>query len=44
MAQKGVPIEIISKFLGHDSIETTKIYVKTSQSSIKHEYNKHMAS
>lgn len=44
MAQKGIPIEIISKFLGHDSIETTKIYVKTSQSSIQHEYKKHMAS
>ena len=35
MYQDGVPLEIISSFLGHSNLETTLIYTKISQKQLK---------
>ena len=35
LAQRGVPIQVISKILGHENIDVTNLYVYTSNSSVK---------
>lgn len=37
---KGVPIETVSKMLGHTSIKTTQIYARITNSKISHDMNK----
>lgn len=38
MADAGVRLDVIQSVLGHESIETTRIYVKTNQQSIHNAY------
>lgn len=38
MADAGVRLDVIQSVLGHESIETTRIYVKTNQQSIQNAY------
>lgn len=40
--QSGMPIEDISKLLGHESIDTTMIYAHTSLESVKAGHRKHI--
>lgn len=40
--QSGMPIEDISKLLGHESIDTTMIYAKTSLENVRSGHRKHI--
>ena len=40
--QSGMPIEDISKLLGHAKIDTTMIYAKTSLENVRSEHKKHI--
>lgn len=40
--QSGMPIEDISKLLGHERIDTTMIYAHTSQSTVQEGHRKHI--
>lgn len=40
--QRGMPVEDISKLLGHESIETTMIYAKTSLDTVQAGHRKHV--
>lgn len=40
--QSGMPIEDISKLLGHESIDTTMIYAKTSLENVQAGHRKHI--
>ena len=40
--QSGMPIEDISKLLGHEKIDTTMIYAKTSLENVRSEHKKHI--
>lgn len=40
--QSGMPIEDISKLLGHEKIDTTMIYAKTSLENVRAEHKKHI--
>jgi len=39
LAEKGVPIEDIAKYMGHSSIETTRIYLEKTQSHYAEQIN-----
>lgn len=38
----GMPIEQVQEFLGHKSIETTRIYCTVNQASVKHNHKRYM--
>lgn len=38
----GMPIEQVQEFLGHKSIETTRIYCTVSQEAVKHNHKRYM--
>ncbi len=38
----GMPIEQVQEFLGHKSIETTRIYCTVNQESVKHNHKRYM--
>ncbi len=38
----GMPIEQVQEFLGHQSIETTRIYCTINQESVKHNHKRYM--
>ena len=40
--QSGMPIADISKLLGHESVETTIIYAKTSLDDVRSGHKKHI--
>jgi site-specific recombinase XerD len=40
--RKGMPIEIVSKLLGHESIETTQIYLDVSEDSLEQFHRKYV--
>ncbi len=40
--QSGMPVEDISKLLGHESIDTTMIYAEISMESVRAEHKKHI--
>lgn len=42
MASNGIPIQVIQDVLGHESLETTKIYVKNTQEQIKNAMTKQL--
>lgn len=42
MVRKGMPIEKVSKILGHEKLETTQIYVEVSETDTRDSYHKYM--
>lgn len=43
MLEKGIAIEVIQEILGHESLDTTRHYSKSSQSNIEYQYRKYMS-
>jgi site-specific recombinase XerD len=39
---RGMPIEQVSKMLGHESLETTQIYLDLSEESLKNAHKKYV--
>ncbi len=44
LLERGMPIDQLQKFLGHERIETTRIYAETSVEAVKDGYLKAMHS
>lgn len=43
LLEKGMPIDQISKYLGHSNLNVTQVYAKTSNTQVMQTYNKCMA-
>lgn len=42
MVYRGMPIEQVSKMLGHESIETTQIYLDLDENSLEQAHKKYV--
>jgi len=43
LLERGMPLELIQKFLGHSKIETTQIYAESTTKRLKESYRKALA-
>ena len=40
--RRGMPIESVSRLLGHESIDTTQIYLDISEKEVEHDHRKYV--